>query len=73
MAVGRGALVGGGVALGSVPLCGIGVGGLGMDAEVGTGTTLVGSGVACLNPSHPNKNNVISSKTAIKRIRRTHM
>ena len=68
MAVGSGALVGGGVGLGKA-----GVGGLGMDAEVGRGTTLVGSGVACPNPSQPSKNKDNKSKMAIKRLGGAHM
>ena len=66
--MGSGALVGGGVGLGKA-----GVGGLGMEADVGRGTTLVGSGVACPNPSHPNKINGNNNKTFVKRIRKAHI
>lgn len=66
--MGSGALVGGSVALGSA-----GVGGLGMDSEVGRGETTVGSGVACPNPSQPSRNKENSSRTAIKRNRKTHI
>lgn len=66
--MGSGALVGGGVGLGNA-----GVGGLGMDTEVGRGETTVGNGVDCPNPSQPNKKRDNSSKTAIKRIRKAHI
>lgn len=66
--MGSGALVAGGVGLGSA-----GVGGLGMDAEVGRGETAVGNGVACPKPSQPSKNKVTSNKMVIKRIRKAHI
>lgn len=66
--MGSGALVGGGVALDNA-----GVGGLGMEAEVGRRGTLVGNGVACPNPSHPIRHNENSNNITGKRICEAHI